>query len=195
MQLGSARPAAVPAGPLASCSAPSLLSQAAFLRVRGGGCRAWRRLWWRGTRWGTPWSRQVSSNPPATLPPTVTHRPPAPHGALQPAVPEEPHCLPLLPGTQAHTQPSSCWALPTHPPVAVLAAAVAAVLPGSQGLVEKLSIIPRSGGALGFTYIPPKTEDRWACAELARAELASVLRAWRPLEPTHVLWCCAAAGR
>ena len=26
--------------------------------------------------------------------------------------------------------------------------------------VVKLSIIPRSGGALGFTYTPPKTEDR-----------------------------------
>ena len=26
--------------------------------------------------------------------------------------------------------------------------------------MEKLSIIPRSGGALGFTYTPPKTEDR-----------------------------------
>lgn len=26
--------------------------------------------------------------------------------------------------------------------------------------VEKLSIIPRSGGALGFTYTPPKSEDR-----------------------------------
>lgn len=26
--------------------------------------------------------------------------------------------------------------------------------------VEKLSIIPRSGGALGFTFTPPKTEDR-----------------------------------
>lgn len=26
--------------------------------------------------------------------------------------------------------------------------------------MEKLSIIPRSGGALGFTYIPPTTEDR-----------------------------------
>ena len=32
--------------------------------------------------------------------------------------------------------------------------------PPPQGLVEKLSIIPRSGGALGFTYIPPLTEDR-----------------------------------
>ena len=26
--------------------------------------------------------------------------------------------------------------------------------------VEKLSIIPRSGGALGFTYSPPKAEDK-----------------------------------
>lgn len=30
----------------------------------------------------------------------------------------------------------------------------------TSGDVEKLSIIPRTGGALGFTYIPPKTEDR-----------------------------------
>jgi hypothetical protein len=45
---------------------------------------------------------------------------------------------------------------------ALVSTAVAAVLPGGpSGLVEKLSIIPRSGGALGFTYIPPKTEDRW----------------------------------
>ncbi|PSC75856.1 ATP-dependent zinc metalloprotease FTSH 9, chloroplastic [Micractinium conductrix] len=43
---------------------------------------------------------------------------------------------------------------------ALVSTAVAAVLPHTQGLVEKLSIIPRSGGALGFTYIPPKTEDR-----------------------------------
>ncbi|KAI3426962.1 hypothetical protein D9Q98_006906 [Chlorella vulgaris] len=44
---------------------------------------------------------------------------------------------------------------------ALVATAVAAVMPsGASGLVEKLSIIPRSGGALGFTYIPPKTEDR-----------------------------------
>lgn len=39
-------------------------------------------------------------------------------------------------------------------------AAVAALLPGFAGQAEKLSIIPRTGGALGFTYIPPKTEDR-----------------------------------
>ncbi|KAL4443397.1 hypothetical protein ABPG75_011134 [Micractinium tetrahymenae] len=43
---------------------------------------------------------------------------------------------------------------------ALVSTAVSAVLPGTHGLVEKLSIIPRSGGALGFTYIPPKTEDR-----------------------------------
>lgn len=27
--------------------------------------------------------------------------------------------------------------------------------------VQKLSILPRSGGALGFTYTPPTTEDRY----------------------------------
>lgn len=42
---------------------------------------------------------------------------------------------------------------------ALVSTAVAALIPGSAE-VEKLSIIPRSGGALGFTYIPPKTEDR-----------------------------------
>jgi len=36
----------------------------------------------------------------------------------------------------------------------------AQVLPTMTAEVEKLSIIPRSGGALGFTYIPPRTEDR-----------------------------------
>ena len=44
---------------------------------------------------------------------------------------------------------------------ALVSTAVAALLPSTQGLVDKLSIIPRSGGALGFTYIPPLTEDRW----------------------------------
>jgi cell division protease FtsH len=43
---------------------------------------------------------------------------------------------------------------------ALVATAVAALLPGFAGQAEKLSIIPRTGGALGFTYIPPKTEDR-----------------------------------
>ncbi|CAN6692907.1 unnamed protein product [Malus baccata var. baccata] len=43
---------------------------------------------------------------------------------------------------------------------AVVGTAVASLLPG-QPRVEKLSILPRSGGALGFTYIPPTTEDRY----------------------------------
>lgn len=42
---------------------------------------------------------------------------------------------------------------------ALVATAVAKIIPTSSQ-VEKLSIIPRSGGALGFTYTPPKTEDR-----------------------------------
>ncbi|XWS71600.1 hypothetical protein CRYUN_Cryun03dG0151800 [Craigia yunnanensis] len=43
---------------------------------------------------------------------------------------------------------------------AVVGMAVANLLPG-QPRVEKLSILPRSGGALGFTYIPPTNEDRY----------------------------------
>ncbi|XP_051143522.1 ATP-dependent zinc metalloprotease FTSH 9, chloroplastic-like [Andrographis paniculata] len=43
---------------------------------------------------------------------------------------------------------------------AVVGTAVANLLPG-QPRVEKLSILPRSGGALGFTYTPPATEDRY----------------------------------
>ncbi|TKY47131.1 ATP-dependent zinc metalloprotease FTSH 9 [Spatholobus suberectus] len=43
---------------------------------------------------------------------------------------------------------------------AVVGTAVAKLLPG-QPRVEKLSILPRSGGALGFTYAPPTTEDRY----------------------------------
>ncbi|KFK27417.1 hypothetical protein AALP_AA8G380000 [Arabis alpina] len=43
---------------------------------------------------------------------------------------------------------------------AVVGTAVANLLPG-QSRVEKLSILPRSGGALGFTYIPPTHEDRY----------------------------------
>lgn len=42
---------------------------------------------------------------------------------------------------------------------AVVGTAVAKLLPG-QPRVEKLSILPRSGGALGFTYTPPGSEDR-----------------------------------
>ncbi|XP_022964788.1 ATP-dependent zinc metalloprotease FTSH 9, chloroplastic-like isoform X2 [Cucurbita moschata] len=43
---------------------------------------------------------------------------------------------------------------------AVVGTAVANLIPG-QPRVEKLSILPRSGGALGFTYIPPTNEDRY----------------------------------
>ncbi|CAH9074666.1 unnamed protein product [Cuscuta europaea] len=43
---------------------------------------------------------------------------------------------------------------------AVVGTAVASLLAG-QPRVEKLSIIPRSGGTLGFAYIPPTTEDRY----------------------------------
>ncbi|CAI0475565.1 unnamed protein product [Linum tenue] len=43
---------------------------------------------------------------------------------------------------------------------AVVGTAVASLLPG-QPRVEKLSILPRTGGALGFTYTPPTTEDRY----------------------------------
>ncbi|KAK9124426.1 hypothetical protein Sjap_014028 [Stephania japonica] len=43
---------------------------------------------------------------------------------------------------------------------AVVGTAVANLLCG-QPRVEKLSILPRSGGALGFTYTPPTTEDRY----------------------------------
>jgi cell division protease FtsH len=43
---------------------------------------------------------------------------------------------------------------------ALVSTAIARLLPVAAAEVEKLSIIPRSGGALGFTYIPPKTEDR-----------------------------------
>lgn len=43
---------------------------------------------------------------------------------------------------------------------ALVGSAVAALLPATANSVDRLSIIPRSGGALGFTYIPPKSEDR-----------------------------------
>lgn len=43
---------------------------------------------------------------------------------------------------------------------AVVGTAVSKLLSG-QPRVEKLSILPRSGGALGFTYAPPTTEDRY----------------------------------
>ncbi|KAH9533534.1 hypothetical protein CY35_18G057600 [Sphagnum magellanicum] len=43
---------------------------------------------------------------------------------------------------------------------AVVGTAVAKFIPG-QSRVQKLSILPRTGGTLGFTYIPPAAEDRY----------------------------------
>lgn len=43
---------------------------------------------------------------------------------------------------------------------AVVQTAVASLLPGSQPRVEQLSIMARTGGALGFTYTPPQGEER-----------------------------------
>jgi len=43
---------------------------------------------------------------------------------------------------------------------AVVGAAVAALLPGVAAAAERLSIVPRSGGALGFAYTPQKADDR-----------------------------------
>ncbi|PRQ34406.1 putative ATPase, AAA-type, core, peptidase, FtsH, peptidase M41, FtsH extracellular [Rosa chinensis] len=43
---------------------------------------------------------------------------------------------------------------------AVVGTAIASLVAG-QPRVEKLSILPRTGGALGFTYTPPATEDRY----------------------------------
>lgn len=52
---------------------------------------------------------------------------------------------------------------------ALVGTAVAKLVPGASH-VEKLSIVPRSGGALGFTYFPPSTEDR---ALMFKSELLS----------------------
>lgn len=43
---------------------------------------------------------------------------------------------------------------------ALVSTAVSSSLPFLQLKVEKLSIVPRTGGSLGLTYIPPSTEDR-----------------------------------
>ncbi|XP_050371622.1 ATP-dependent zinc metalloprotease FTSH 9, chloroplastic isoform X1 [Argentina anserina] len=43
---------------------------------------------------------------------------------------------------------------------AVVGTAIASLVAG-QPRVEKLSILPRTGGALGFTYTPPASEDRY----------------------------------
>ena len=52
--------------------------------------------------------------------------------------------------------------MPSHSQVghALVASCAELLLPTQAASVDRLSIIPRSGGALGFTYMPPKTEDR-----------------------------------
>jgi cell division protease FtsH len=43
---------------------------------------------------------------------------------------------------------------------ALVSTAVTRTLPFTNRRVEKLSIVPRTGGSLGLTYIPPSHEDR-----------------------------------
>jgi len=58
---------------------------------------------------------------------------------------------------------------------ALVGTTIARLLPGSAE-VEKLSIIPRVGGSLGFTYIPPGTDDRVLMFDSEiRAQLAILL--------------------
>lgn len=58
---------------------------------------------------------------------------------------------------------------------ALVGTTIARLVPGSCE-VEKLSIIPRVGGSLGFTYIPPSTDDRMLMfASEIRARLAILL--------------------
>eukprot|EP00210_Caulerpa_lentillifera_P008342 g7956.t1 len=58
---------------------------------------------------------------------------------------------------------------------ALVGTTIARLVP-SAAEVEKLSIIPRVGGALGFTYIPPGTEDRLLMFDSeVRSQLAILL--------------------
>lgn len=60
---------------------------------------------------------------------------------------------------------------------AILGAAVAKILP-NRSVVQKISIIPRSGGALGFAYIPPAPggeERQLLFVDELRAQLAILL--------------------
>ena len=59
---------------------------------------------------------------------------------------------------------------------AVLGAAAARLLPGVVSPVERLSIVPRSGGALGFAYSPQKADDRALMYDVeVRAQLALLM--------------------
>ena len=58
---------------------------------------------------------------------------------------------------------------------ALVGTAVSMLIPSSNP-VERLSIIPRSGGALGFTYSPPTSEDRALAFESElRGQLATLM--------------------
>ena len=57
---------------------------------------------------------------------------------------------------------------------ALVGTCVAKLLPGFQTEVEKLSIVPRTSGALGFTYMPPG-EDRALTVTRAHASLSVCL--------------------
>lgn len=58
---------------------------------------------------------------------------------------------------------------------ALVGTAVSKLIPSSNP-VERLSIIPRSGGALGFTYSPPTSEDRALAFESElRGQLATLM--------------------
>lgn len=65
---------------------------------------------------------------------------------------------------------------------ALVATAVQLLLPVHASSVDRLSIIPRSGGALGFTYMPPKTEDRALMFDSEIRGQLSVLMAGRAAE-------------
>jgi cell division protease FtsH len=59
---------------------------------------------------------------------------------------------------------------------ALLAAAAVSLLPGVASPVERLSIVPRSGGALGFAYTPQKADDRALMYDVeVRAQLALLM--------------------
>jgi ATP-dependent Zn protease len=59
---------------------------------------------------------------------------------------------------------------------AVLGAAASRLLPGVASSVERLSIVPRSGGALGFAYTPQKADDRALMYDVeVRAQLALLM--------------------
>lgn len=76
---------------------------------------------------------------------------------------------------------------------AIVASCIAQLLPTLAAPVDRLSIIPRSGGALGFTYVPPKAEDRALmferCASAQTVQLRAAVAGW------HGRACMMQVGR